>query len=179
MKNKTGGSKHKRLKRVVEEKKLIYKEDDQCYAVVEKMMGSLMTLVQLTDFSPEDKDKGKRTGIICGGIKKRQKILIGDLVIVSLRDFEEEKDCVSGSFDKKKYRKCDIIHKYNDQEVHEIKKVAPRVSKYLHNRGSFDNDDDIDAFADNDADDDGSPAPHHGKMANIRDSRKGESIFPF
>ena len=148
MKNKTGGSKHKRLKRVVEEKRLIYRQEDQRYAVVEKMLGSLMTLVQLTDFSPADKDKGKRTGIICGGIKKRQKILVGDLVIVSLRDFEEFKEPIPCSNDKKKYRKCDIIHKYNDQEIHEIKKTEPRIGKYLHNRGGFDNEDMEDAFAD-------------------------------
>ena len=146
MKNKTGGSKHKRLKRVVEEKKLIYKEDDQRYAVVEKLLGNLMTIVQLTEFGADDKDKGKRTGVVCGGIKKRQRILVGDLVIVSLRDFEEDKEAIF-SGDKKKFRKCDIIHKYNDQEVHEIKKIEPRLAKYMHNIGTFDNDQNTDVFA--------------------------------
>ena len=43
-------------------------------------------------------------------MRKRVYVSIGDYVMVSLRDFQDDK--------------CDIIHKYNDQEVKSLRKFG-------------------------------------------------------
>jgi len=47
-----------------------------------------------------------RKGHICGKLKKKVWITIGDVVLVGLRDFEVEK--------------CDIMHKYLPEEVRQL-----------------------------------------------------------
>ena len=46
-------------------------------------------------------------GILCGAMRKRKFVNVRDIVLVSLRDFEDDK--------------CDIIDVYDDNEVHKLK----------------------------------------------------------
>jgi translation initiation factor 1A len=97
-----GGKKYKRGKKDVNVvRDLIFKEEGQQYATVDKMLGDCRTLLICED--------GKnRLGIIRGAMKKKEWIQPGDLVLVSLRTFQDDK--------------LDIIHKYNDEEMRKLKK---------------------------------------------------------
>lgn len=52
-------------------------------------------------------DNVKRIGHICGRLKKKVWIAMDDIVLVSLRDFQDEK--------------CDIVLKYHPEEVRTLK----------------------------------------------------------
>ena len=101
MVNKKGGKKHKRNKsQSTAAKPLRYKEDDQQYAQIKKCNGNCRFTVFVFD--------GKeRLGILCGAMKKRKFVNLMDVVLVSLRDFEDSK--------------CDIIDVYDDNEVRKLK----------------------------------------------------------
>ena len=101
MVNKKGGKKHKRNKsQRTAAKPLRYKEDDQQYAQIKKCNGNCRFTVFVFD--------GKeRLGILCGAMKKRKFVNLMDVVLVSLRDFEDGK--------------CDIIDVYDENEVRKLK----------------------------------------------------------
>lgn len=73
----------------------------QVYGVIERAMG-------MCRFSIACVDGVKRTGCIRGSIKKKTKVAAGDVVIVSLREFEDSK--------------CDIIHKYDDKAISQLRR---------------------------------------------------------
>lgn len=101
--NKRGGKKHKRGKKeAFENRKLIIKDskEDQEYAQVRKVNGS--GRYNLFCF-----DGTERLGISAGNIKRRARIQIYDIVLVSKWDFQDNK--------------CSIIHKYEEDEVQELK----------------------------------------------------------
>ena len=54
----------------------------------------------------EEKKGAQRLGIIRGKMKKRVWMVAGDFVLVSLREFQDEK--------------CDIVHKYDITEVRKL-----------------------------------------------------------
>ncbi len=56
---------------------------------------------------------------ICGGMKKSSWLTVGDLILVSLRDFEKKPE--PGSKDR--YEKGDILHKYDPDHLGKLKKV--------------------------------------------------------
>jgi len=99
-----GGKKHKRGKKgPTEARLLLLKEDGQEYAVAEKMLGSGRIKATCAD--------GKeRIAIIRGTMRKRVWIQQGNLVLVGLRGFQDNK--------------ADVIHKYNDDEVRKLKKMG-------------------------------------------------------
>ena len=76
-------------------RELIYKEDGQQYAEVQKALGDGRFTVQCYD-------NISRIGKIRGKDHRRMWIGVGDLILISLRDFEDEK--------------ADIIHKYSTEE---------------------------------------------------------------
>ena len=79
------------------ERDLIFKEDMQEYAKVEKLLGDKRCQVKLLDGSV-------KLAKIGGGLKrKRVWINVGNIIIVSFRDFQEDK--------------VDVLYKYNDSEV--------------------------------------------------------------
>jgi len=82
---------------------IIFKEDGQEYAQVEKMLGC--GNVECRCF-----DNVTRLGKIRGKMLKRVWINKDDIVLVGLRDFEDDK--------------VDIIHKYNEDEVRNLKAVG-------------------------------------------------------
>ena len=102
-----GGKKFKRGKHEnISKREMIFKEENegQAYAVVDKMLGN--GRVSLYYFKRNDDNENRKyqaLGIIRGSMKKRVWISPNDVVLVSLRGFEEGK--------------VDILHKYEQDEV--------------------------------------------------------------
>jgi translation initiation factor 1A len=101
-----GGNKHKKKKNntVVEiERELIFKTEDQEYAQVTKLLGNCRLEAQCFD--------GKtRLCHIRGTMRKKVWIIVNDVVLVSLREYEDNK--------------CDIIYKYTSKEVNKLKHLG-------------------------------------------------------
>ena len=99
--NKKGGKKHKRGKKDgFETKALRFKEDGQEYAQITACKGNCRFDVNFFD--------GKeRIAILCGTMRKRKYVNLQDVVLVSLRDFQDDK--------------CDIIDTYDDNQVRLLK----------------------------------------------------------
>lgn len=83
------------------EEKLIEKDDEQLYAVVLKELGGCNMQLKCSDGST-------KIGKIRNAIKKKGKIGAGDIVLVSIRDFQDNK--------------VDILHKYGDKSAKELRK---------------------------------------------------------
>ena len=91
--NQKGGKKHKRNKNYSTENKVLrIKEKDQEYAKVSKCKGNCR-------FDVDCCDGKSRAAILCGAMRKRKFINQGDLVLVSIRDFQDNV--------------CDIIDSYD------------------------------------------------------------------
>ena len=103
MVNKKGGKKHKRNKKQYNEiKQTRFKEDGQEYAQIKKCKGNCRFNVKC--FDGKDRD-----AILCGTMRKRKFVNLMDIVLVSLRDFED--------------KKCDIIDLYDNNQVNELKSL--------------------------------------------------------
>ena len=101
MPNKKGGKKHKRGKKDgFETKALRLKEDGQEYAQIKALKGNCRFDV----FCFDGKD---RMATLCGTMRKRKFVNLNDVVLVSLRDFQDDK--------------CDIIDLYDDNQVRALK----------------------------------------------------------
>ena len=124
-KNTTGGKKHKKAKNVVKVEKIIEGDNEfQFYAKVNKKLGGGTFSVDV--FIPEKKAKVKVDGelqekivrfeevrkdqlaLIRGSIRKRCRIEVGNVILVSLREFE--------------IRKVDIIHAYKTDDVNILRR---------------------------------------------------------
>ena len=98
-----GGNKHKKKKNnptVEIERELVFKVESQEYGQVTRLLGNCRLEVQCFDSKT-------RLGNIRGSMRKKVWIKVNDIVLVSLRDFEDGK--------------CDIIHKYETKEVNRLK----------------------------------------------------------
>ena len=103
-KNKGRGGKTRRRGRnenTGEKRELFFKEEGQEYAQIIKMLGS-------GRFDCYCFDGQKRMATIRGKLRKKVWMGVGDIVLVSLRDFQTES-------------KCDCIHKYNADEARRLK----------------------------------------------------------
>ena len=103
MPNKKGGKKFKRGKKeIASDRKLILKDpkEDQEYAKITRVNGS--GRYQLLCF-----DGSERLGISAGNIRKKTRLVLNDIVLVALWDFQDTK--------------CSIIHKYENDEVQKLK----------------------------------------------------------
>jgi len=107
MPNLTGGKNYKKTKHSSEKTKFFEAEDDQLYARVIKILGDRNTLAYCND-------NVVRLCHIRGSIRKDMWINIGDIVLVSVRDFLQDK--------KDKYDKGDILHKYDTDHYSKLKK---------------------------------------------------------
>ena len=102
VKNTTGGSKHKKYANKSSDitqyniKNLIKQGDEQMYAYIDNVLGNCRFNVKCMD------DK-IRLAHVRGKLKKRSWCNQGDIVLISTRDFQDDK--------------CDIIQKYNPDEV--------------------------------------------------------------
>ena len=86
-------------------RELIYKEDGQEYAEVQKALGD-------GRFTMQCYDNISRIGKIRGKHHRRMWIGVGDLILISLRDFEDGK--------------ADVLHKYSTEEARSLQ-VATSV----------------------------------------------------
>ena len=103
MPNKKGGKKFKKGKKESSfDRKLILKDpkENQEYAKIKRVNGS--GRYQLFCF-----DGDERLGISAGNIRKKTRLVLNDIVLVSLWDFQNTK--------------CSIIHKYEEDEVYKLK----------------------------------------------------------
>lgn len=102
VKNKHGGSKHKKYAKNKNQQptkidvKHLRKEPGQEYAWIKSKLGSCRMRVICFD-------KRERLALIRGKMKRRCWIQLSDIVLVSLRDFQDDK--------------CDIIQKFTDDQV--------------------------------------------------------------
>ncbi len=103
-KNTKGGKNFKKQKRgPSRERELVYAEEGQAYARVIKQLGDGRFECQIFNTDKDTNIVGK----ICGSMRKRVWINIGNIVLVSSRDFDSSN--------------CDIIHKYTDEEAQNLK----------------------------------------------------------
>ncbi len=100
-----------------ERRELVFKEDGQEYAQVTRMLGN--GRLEAYCF-----DSVKRLCHIRGKIKNRVWINNGDIILVSLREFQDEK--------------CDVIMKYFDYEAKELKELGELPDNVKINEGDFD-----------------------------------------
>ena len=100
-----GGNKRKKGKKPQqqEDRELQYKGESEEYAQVIKILGD-------GRFECNCADGVKRVAHVRGKMRKRIWIANGDIIIVSLRDFEPEK--------------CDVVEKYKEKEVAKLKKAG-------------------------------------------------------
>lgn len=121
--NIKGGKKHKRNKNLdVESKTLRLKEEGQEYAKVKKCKGNCR-------FDVECCDGKTRSAILCGTMRKRKFINQGQLVLVSLRDWQDDV--------------CDIIDSYDETHAKRLKaeKEIPESFR-LDEDNPYDNEND-------------------------------------
>jgi translation initiation factor 1A len=117
-KNTVGGKGHKRAKNQYETTKNIpFKSDDTDYAMVANILGGGRLTVHC--FA----DGKQRLGHIRGSMYKRVWIAMHDIVLISKRDFQDNK--------------CDIIHKYSPDDVrYLVKRSALDPSAILRIKGN-------------------------------------------
>ena len=128
--NQKGGKKHKRNKNYSTENKVLrIKEKDQEYAKVSKCKGNCR-------FDVDCCDGKSRAAILCGAMRKRKFINQGDLVLVSIRDFQDNV--------------CDIIDSYDESQARKLKqdKHIPESFNLGEDNPFEDNDDGIDFITD-------------------------------
>jgi len=107
MPNLTGGKNYKKTKHSADLPIFVEKEDGQLYARVLQILGNRNTLAYCND-------NVVRLCHIRGSIRKDMWINVGDIVLISVRDFLLEKDG--------KYEKGDILYKYDREHYSKLKK---------------------------------------------------------
>jgi len=124
MPNKKGGKKYKRNKNQVQENKTTRLKDEtqsQEYAQITKCLGN-------SRFEVLCFDGKKRLAIMCGKMKKRVFVNAHEIVLVSLRDWQDSK--------------CDIIHKYNASDVQKLKQKN-LIPKFIKLEEKNDDEDEV------------------------------------
>eukprot|EP01017_Pseudomicrothorax_dubius_P023978 TRINITY_DN2552_c0_g1_i1.p1 TRINITY_DN2552_c0_g1~~TRINITY_DN2552_c0_g1_i1.p1 ORF type:complete len:156 (-),score=72.16 TRINITY_DN2552_c0_g1_i1:155-622(-) len=101
-----------------QKRELVFKEDGCEYAQAMRMLGN----GRLEAYCFDGK---KRLAHIRGNMKKKVWIASGDIILVSLRDFEDEK--------------CDVIHKYNAEEARQLQKLGEIPSETKLNKDDDEN----------------------------------------
>jgi translation initiation factor 1A len=125
MPNNKGGKKYKRNKQEVKENKNTrFKEENESqeYAQITKALGNCRFEVLCFD--------GKtRMATMCGKMRKRVFVNQGEFILVSLRDWQDSK--------------CDIIDKYNANDVQKLKqkKCIPDFINFEEKQNDSDEED--------------------------------------
>ncbi|KAJ2455566.1 Translation initiation factor 1A [Coemansia sp. RSA 2336] len=109
-----------------EKRELVFKDEEQEYAVVTKILGNGRMEVQCFD-----KENKKRLGHVRGALRKKVWIGLGEYILVSLREFQDDK--------------CDILLKYSDEEVKNLRK-AGQLPEKTSNLDNMEEDDDFVKF---------------------------------
>ena len=117
MPNRTGGKNYKKSKQTGSvEKPFIDRQEDQQYGRVLRNLGGRNMLIYCNDNTI-------RLCHICGAMKKFNWVSIGDLVLISLRDFGKKPEPGSTDKPKDKYEKGDILAKYDTDHFSKLKKM--------------------------------------------------------
>lgn len=127
--NIKGGKKHKRNKNYASENKTLrLKEPGQEYAKVINCKGNCRFDVLCCD--------GKtRAAILCGAMRKRKFINQGQLILVSIRDFQDDV--------------CDIIDSYEESQAKRLKSEKEIPDTFiLGEENPYDSDDNIEFVTD-------------------------------
>ena len=121
-----GGNKRKKGKKLVQEdRELRYKEESEEYAQIIKILGD-------GRFQCKCADGVERIAHVRGKMRKRTWLANGDIILVSLREFEPEK--------------CDVVEKYKKKEIAKLKKSGEiPESMVLPSSSEAENKDDGDA----------------------------------
>ncbi len=113
MPNRTGGKNYKKSKQTGSiEKPFIERQPDQQYGRVLRNLGGRNMLIYCND-------NKIRLCHICGAMRKFNWLGVGDIVLISLRDFGKKPE--PGSKDK--YEKGDILAKYDPDHLGKLKKM--------------------------------------------------------
>ncbi|KAJ8145363.1 hypothetical protein OXX80_010523 [Metschnikowia pulcherrima] len=120
-----------------QKRELIHREEGQEYAQITKMLGNGRLEVSCFDGI-------KRMGHIRGKLRKKVWMGQGDIILVCLRDFQDDQ--------------CDVVHKYNSDEARTLKTIGelPESAK-INETDTFGADDDEEVnfeFGDDDDDED-------------------------
>ena len=117
MPNRTGGKNYKKSKQTGSvEKPFIDRQKDQMYGRVLRNLGGRNMLIYCND-------NKIRLCHICGAMRKFNWLSVGDLVLISLRDFGQTIEPGSTDKPKDKYEKGDIIAKYDTEHFGKLKKL--------------------------------------------------------
>ena len=103
MPNLGGKNQKKKKKAQVEDREVRFKEESEEYAQIIKILGD-------GRFQCKCADGIERVAHVRGKMRKRIWLANGDIILVSLRDFENEK--------------CDVVEKYKEKEVAKLKKAG-------------------------------------------------------
>jgi translation initiation factor 1A len=103
VKKKKGIKKKKKVSSDEVERQLVFKEFGQEYAQVTKLLGSCRVTANCIDGV-------SRLCHIRGNMRKKVWIAVDDIVLVSLREYEDNK--------------CDIIYKFNLKEIKKLKNLG-------------------------------------------------------
>lgn len=122
--NMPKGKNKKKPQQHVEEV-LVLKDKDQLYAKVNKELGDCHMDLKCSDGMT-------RIGKVRNAIKKKQRISAGDLVLCSMRDFQQDR--------------VDILHKYGDKCVKQLRKMGELV--LIEGSGEHLSDDTVEFQAD-------------------------------
>ncbi|GMG21366.1 unnamed protein product [Ambrosiozyma monospora] len=108
-----------------QKRELILRDESQEYAQITKMLGN--GRVEASCF-----DGVKRIAHIRGKLRKKVWMAQGDIILVALRDFQDEQ--------------CDVVHKYNADEARTLVSQGelPETAK-INQTDTFGGDDDEDA----------------------------------
>lgn len=107
-----GGKKHRKHKnQTITKREMIWKDNNQAYAIVDKMLGNgRVSLSYFTRDEDEHLKKNHALGIIRGTMRRKKIwIKIEDVVLVGLREFEDGK--------------VDILHKYDYDETKSLELI--------------------------------------------------------
>ena len=165
-----GGKNKKKGKKFVEtERELTIKEEGEEYAQVIRLIGDSRLEVQCSDGV-------KRGAHIRGTLRKKVFINIGDIILVAIREFEQEK--------------CDVILKYKDDEIRKLKKAGEIPENFKSNEETTETnkvvneDDDIFVFTkkekdalddeDDDEEDGGKHKKHNDEDDDEDEDEEGE-----
>jgi len=118
-KNKIGGSKHKKAKNYVQNTSIRYKENDEQYGKVVKILGNCR-------FSVLCSDGLERLSIMRGKFKKRKYINLHDIVLLEVWDFQDSK--------------ASIIDVYTDDNVKNLMKTSDFPKIFIESEDTYDND---------------------------------------
>jgi len=110
MPKKKGGKKKSKFAEMAEKRALTVKEDMQEYAKINSSLGDRRMSVVFPDGS-------EKLALIPGRFRKRCWMVSGDIVLISHRDFQDNK--------------VDIIHKYTSSEMNKLFKLGEIPAFFL------------------------------------------------